>query len=85
LVEQTQPQHITHTGASQQIFFPSTTGEVGRLFVARARAKAGRAGCPVELGQLCPEQLPFPDAFFDTVLSAFTLALAVDLAQKARS
>jgi ubiquinone/menaquinone biosynthesis C-methylase UbiE len=50
-----------------------------------ARAKAGRAGCLVEFGQTCSEQLPFPDAFSHTVLPAFTLALALDSAQKARS
>jgi ubiquinone/menaquinone biosynthesis C-methylase UbiE len=38
-----------------------------------AAAKAHRAGVLVELAQAYSEQLPFPDAAFDTVLSAFML------------
>jgi len=41
--------------------------------LARARKKAGRAGLHIEFREAFSEQLPFPDASFDTVLSAFML------------
>lgn len=41
--------------------------------LSRARKKAHRAGFPMEFRQAFSEQLPFPDASFDRVLSAFML------------
>jgi ubiquinone/menaquinone biosynthesis C-methylase UbiE len=41
--------------------------------LSRARRKAQRAGFPIEFREAFAEQLPFPDASFDRVLSAFML------------
>lgn len=41
--------------------------------LSRARRKAQRAGFPMEWHEAFAEQLPFPDASFDGVLSAFML------------
>jgi ubiquinone/menaquinone biosynthesis C-methylase UbiE len=41
--------------------------------LSRARKKAHRAGLTVQFRQAFSEQLPFPDASFDRVLSAFML------------
>jgi ubiquinone/menaquinone biosynthesis C-methylase UbiE len=41
--------------------------------LSRARKKARRAGLLIEFRQAFSEQLPFPDASFDRVLSAFML------------
>ena len=41
--------------------------------ISRARRKAQRAGLPIEFREAFAEQLPFTDASFDRVLSAFML------------
>jgi ubiquinone/menaquinone biosynthesis C-methylase UbiE len=41
--------------------------------LSRARRKAQRARLPIEFREAFAEQLPFPDASFDSVLSAFML------------
>jgi ubiquinone/menaquinone biosynthesis C-methylase UbiE len=52
--------------------------------LARARRKAGRRGLPVQLDRGFAQELPYPDASFDRVLSAFMLHhLGVDEKEKA--
>jgi ubiquinone/menaquinone biosynthesis C-methylase UbiE len=41
--------------------------------LSRARRKAQRAGFPIEFREAFSQQLPFPDASFDRVLSAYML------------
>lgn len=46
--------------------------------IARARHKAGRAGCPIDFRVAAIEHLPFADRSFDVVLSTFMMHVLPD-------
>ncbi|MFZ5633326.1 MAG: class I SAM-dependent methyltransferase [Bacillota bacterium] len=58
--------------------------DISPEMLARARAKAGAEGLPVEFIQADAAQLPFPDNFFDGVISVSALEFLPDLAAALR-
>lgn len=55
--------------------------EPSRRLLDRASAIAGGASVPVELREARAEELPWPDARFDTALLTFTLCSVAEVAQ----
>lgn len=65
----TATRHVGPTGAVYGI-------DASPQMIARATRKAGKAGAPAVFQLAAAEQLPFPDAHFDVVLSTLMMRLA---------